>query len=120
MTRLNRRDAIVYLHERHRAIVDEPSANVDHEELHADMMWLQMDLCERIRRRAQRRVRSIFKSVSYLWQMGDEEVRNAILQDFFMPHLAFQRDIAWARSHMDAPLAKAYEIVDEAKREARR
>jgi hypothetical protein len=115
---VNRRAAVQFLHERHPNVIDAPGETVDLEALHLEVFWFQPHVCELMDRRAERSPRPCFATIYRLLVKGDREVRGAVCDHLFQPHLVFHPELEWAKKRMPAFLAEACEKLRELIEEA--
>ena len=97
---MDRHAAIRYMHERHPDIIKPPDGEVTRGDLGLETFWLQGHVCERMDERCSEGLGRCFDTAYRMLVEGDPEVRDAVCEDFVLPHLAFHGELAWARAWM--------------------
>ena len=105
MSKMNRRAAVQYLHERHPHVIDPPFGEVDREALQLETLWFQAHTCDLMDELAELAVRRCFATIHHLLVHGDPDVQIAVPQHFVMPHLIFHDNLTWAQARMPDVLA---------------
>ena len=119
--KFNRHGAVVYMHERHPEVIDEPDMDVPLGVLHMECLWLQMHVCELLDGasgrtgggRMPREARACLQTVNRLLVDGDDEVRQSVRNHFVCPHLVEHPEFPACVAVMPPELAMLSNTIQE-------